>query len=403
VRRDLSLSGAANPTASSIRPIVLLSAAAFASAATLRVADPLLPQIAGEFVTTAGGASVIATSFAISYGLCQIVVGALGDRFGKYTVIAVATFLSGLTAASGALASSLAMLGVMRLLSGATAGAIIPLAMAYLGDVVAYEQRQTVLARFLSGQILGVIFGQIFGGLFGDTLGWRGVFVVLGAIYFIITALLVLELRSPRVVEQRSRDGGALLARNLALLQIGRVRIIIATAFVEAFFFFGGFVYLGAYLRHQFALSYLAVGTLLASFGIGGLIYASTVRPLVARLGERGLALAGGFTLAIAFGLVATATAPWRVAPLIAAIGAGFYMLHNTLQTNATQMAPASRGLAISLFAFCYFLGQAAGVAACGWAVDAFGYTPVFVVDGVMLLVTALAFRATLAKRPAAS
>jgi predicted MFS family arabinose efflux permease len=391
------------PETPSIRPIVLLSAAAFASAATLRVADPLLPQIAGEFVTTAGGASVIATAFAVSYGLCQIFVGALGDRFGKYTVIAVATFLSGLTAASGALASSLAMLGVMRLLSGATAGAIIPLAMAYLGDVVAYEQRQTVLARFLSGQILGVIFGQIFGGLFGDTLGWRGVFLVLGAIYLVITALLVLELRSPRVARHRIRDGGALLARNLALLQIGRVRIIIATAFVEAFFFFGGFVYLGAYLRHEFVLSYLAVGTLLASFGIGGLIYASTVRPLVARLGERGLALAGGLTLAIAFGLAAAAPAPWSVAPLIAAIGAGFYMLHNTLQTNATQMAPTARGLAISLFAFCYFLGQAAGVAACGWAVDEFGYAPVFVIDGAMLLVTALAFRATLAKRPAAS
>jgi MFS transporter, YNFM family, putative membrane transport protein len=368
----------------------------------LRVADPLLPQIAGEFVTTAGGASVIATSFAISYGLCQIFVGGLGDHFGKYTVIAVATFLSGLTAASGALASSLFMLGAMRLLSGATSGAIIPLAMAYLGDVVAYEQRQTVLARFLSGQILGVIFGQIFGGLFGDTIGWRGVFVVLSAIYFVITVLLVLELRSPRVVQQRSRDGGALLARNLALLQIGRVRIIILTAFVEAFFFFGGFVYLGAYLRHEFALSYLAVGTLLASFGVGGLIYASTVRPLVARLGERGLALAGGITLAIAFCLAAAAPAPLSVAPAIAAIGAGFYMLHNTLQTNATQMAPHSRGLAISLFAFCYFLGQAAGVAACGWAVDAFGYAPVFVVDGAMLLVTALAFRATLAKRAAA-
>jgi YNFM family putative membrane transporter len=386
-----------------IRPIVLLSAAAFASAATLRVADPLLPQIAGEFVTTSGGASVIATSFAISYGLCQIFVGALGDRFGKYTVIAAATFLCAVTAASCALATSLAMLGVMRLLSGATAGAIIPLAMAYLGDVVPYEQRQTVLARFLSGQILGVIFGQIFGGLFGDTLGWRGVFVVLGAIYFIITALLVVELRSRRVVQQRIRDGGALLARNLALLRIGRVRIIIATAFVEAFFFFGGFVYLGAYLRHEFALSYLAVGTLLASFGIGGLVYASTVRPLVARLGERGLALAGGITLAGAFCLAAAAPTPLSIAPLIAAIGAGFYMLHNTLQTNATQMAPTSRGLAISLFAFCYFLGQAAGVAACGWAVDEFGYAPVFVVDGAMLLVTALAFRATLAKPRIAS
>jgi YNFM family putative membrane transporter len=381
--------------APSIRPIVLLSAAAFASSATLRVVDPLLPQIAGEFATTAGGASVIATAFAVSYGLCQIFVGALGDRFGKYRVIAVATFLSGLTAASGALATSLDMLGVLRLLSGATAGAIIPLALAYLGDVVAYEQRQTVLARF--------IFGQIFGGLFGDTIGWRGVFLMLGAIYFVIAALLVVEIRSPRIVEHHSHDGGALLARNLALLQIRRVRIVIATAFVEAFFFFGGFVYLGAYLRQEFALSYLAVGTLLASFGIGGLLYASTVRPLVARLGERGLALAGGLTLALAFGLAAAAPAPWSVAPLIAAIGAGFYMLHNTLQTNATQMAPEARGLAISLFAFCYFLGQAAGVAACGWAVDAFGYAPVFVTAGAMLLVTAMAFRATLAKRPAAS
>jgi MFS transporter, YNFM family, putative membrane transport protein len=369
----------------------------------LRVADPLLPQIAGEFVTTAGGASVIATSFAISYGLCQIFVGGLGDHFGKYTVIAVATFLSGLTAASGALASSLFMLGAMRLLSGATSGAIIPLAMAYLGDVVAYEQRQTVLARFLSGQILGVVFGQIFGGLFGDTIGWRGVFVVLSAIYFVITVLLVLELRSPRVVQQRSRDGGALLARNLALLQIGRVRIIILTAFVEAFFFFGGFVYLGAYLRHEFALSYLKVGFLLASFGLGGLVYASTVRPLVARLGERGLVLAGGLTLAGAFGLAAAAPAPWSMAPAIAAIGAGFYMLHNTLQTNATQMAPEARGLAISLFAFCYFLGQAAGVAVCGWGVDELGYGPVFVGAGAMLLVVALAFRATLAKRAAAA
>ncbi len=386
-----------------VRPIVLLSAAAFASAATLRVADPLLPQIAGEFATTAGSASVIATYFAVSYGLCQVFVGALGDRFGKYTVIAVATLLSGLTAGAGAFAGSLAMLGALRLLSGATAGAIIPLAIAYLGDVVAYEQRQAALARFLSGQILGVIFGQIFGGLFGDTIGWRGVFIVLGALYLVIAALLAIEIRSSRVAQQRMRDGGALIARNLALLRIARVRIVILTAFVEAFFFFGAFVYLGAYARQEFTLSYLKVGLLLASFGIGGLVYASAVGSLVARLGERGLVLAGGIALAAAFTLAAAAPAPWSLAPAIAAIGAGFYMLHNTLQTNATQMAPHARGLALSLFAFCYFLGQAAGVAVCGWGVDAFGYRPVFIGAGAMLLVVAAAFRATLAKRPAAA
>ena len=35
-----------------VRPIVLLSAASFASVATMRVADPLLPQVAREFGVT---------------------------------------------------------------------------------------------------------------------------------------------------------------------------------------------------------------------------------------------------------------------------------------------------------------------------------------------------------------
>ena len=52
------------------------------------------------------------------------------------------------------------MLLAGRLLAGATAGAIIPLSMAWLGDVVPYEERQPVLARFLAGQILGLSTGS---------------------------------------------------------------------------------------------------------------------------------------------------------------------------------------------------------------------------------------------------
>jgi len=41
-------------------------------------------------------------------------------------------------------------------------------------------------------------------------------------------------------------------------------------------------------------------------------------------------------------------------------------MFHNTLQTHATQMAPQVRGTAVSMFASCFFLGQALGVSAAG-------------------------------------
>ena len=41
-----------------VRPIVVLSAAAFASVATMRVADPLIPQIAQELGVSAGDACI---------------------------------------------------------------------------------------------------------------------------------------------------------------------------------------------------------------------------------------------------------------------------------------------------------------------------------------------------------
>ena len=44
----------------------------------------------------------------------------------------------------------------------------MPISLAYIGDVVPYEQRQQVLGRFLAGQMLGQLFGQAAGGIIGD-------------------------------------------------------------------------------------------------------------------------------------------------------------------------------------------------------------------------------------------
>src|SRR3546814_20287377 len=83
--------------------------------------------------------------------------------------------LSGVIVAAGALAGSLEELALLRLLAGAITAAIIPLAMAHVGDMVPYDRRQTVLARFLTGQILGVVFGQAAGGALIEASDWRAV------------------------------------------------------------------------------------------------------------------------------------------------------------------------------------------------------------------------------------
>ncbi|PWC41178.1 MFS transporter [Azospirillum sp. TSO22-1] len=378
-----------------VRSIALLSLAAFASAATARVADPLLPQVAEEFGTSIAAASVVATGFTLAYGLCQVIYGPIGDRWGKYTLIAAVTLLSALGTGLAALAGDLATLGGLRLVSGATAAAIIPLSMAHIGDIVPYEVRQPVLARFMSGQIMGVIAGQAAGGALGEWIGWRGVFLALAAVYVGIGALLVRELRSPRVVQHRNPVSVAGLVSNfIALARSPRVRLVVGVVFVEGMLFFGGFTFVGAYVRQAYGLGYTAIGALLAAFGIGALVYTTTAARVVKALGQRNMVLAGGVLLALAFAAFALSP-PWWLLPLpIAVCGLGFYLFHNTLQTQATQMAPYARGVAVSVFASCFFLGQAAGVALGGPLAEAVGYPPLFLLAGATLPLLAALFRA---------
>jgi predicted MFS family arabinose efflux permease len=81
----------------------------------------------------------------------------------------------------------------------------------------------------------------------------------------------------------------------------------------------------------------------------------------------------------------------WHFAPLATlGIGLGFFMLHNTLQTEATQMTPEARGTSVALFASMYFIGQTVGVALAAPVMDRTGAQPLFMVSAVML--PALAF-----------
>jgi predicted MFS family arabinose efflux permease len=79
--------------------------------------------------------------------------------------------------------------------------------------------------------------------------------------------------------------------------------------------------------------------------------------------------------------------------------GMGLYMLHNTLQLHATQMAPNSRGAALALFAFCLFTGQSLGVWLASLLVDARGTLPVFLAAGGGLALLAFFFQRRLSLR----
>lgn len=387
------------------RAVALLSIASFASSASLRGTDALLPLLATEFGTTAGNAAAVITAFAVAYGLLQVVHGPVGDKVGKYQLIFATSALSTLGTIACALAPSIELLVAARFAAGATIGAIIPLAMAWIGDVVPYSRRQSVLAKFLIGQMVGVAAGASLGGVLGEHFGWRSLFYLLTAVYAVVSTLLWIELRynpithnDPRAAPSSIADG---FRRMALLLPQPWVRTMLATVFAEGALFYGSLAFVALHLHERLGMGLGASGGAIAIYAVGGMLYAAVSKKLVTRLGERGLALAGGLTIGAAFlGLLASPTAGWAMLCLLF-VGGGLYMLHNTLQVNATQMAPDSRGAAVALFALCLFSGQSVGVWLGGLVVDTWGTRPLFLISAIGLPLLALDFRRRLAKRTA--
>ncbi len=381
--------------------IRLISLATFFSGAGLRLCDGLLPRLATDFSITSGQAGAVVTSFSIAYGVAQLLFGPLGDRFGKALLICIALFGCVAGALASALAPDFGMLVWSRAAWGVAAAGVVPLSMAWVGDAVAFEERQATLARLLFGTLSGMMAGQLAGGLFADSpLGWRGAFAAMAAGFMLVGVLMVRRMRStPASSAPGSRAGH--VAQLRSVLAPPWCWAVLGAAFAEGVFLLGSLAFMPATLHERFGLSLSAAAGLIAFYAVGGLIYAAMARHLVARLGQARMVMIGGWIMGAGYLCWMLSPVAWTAAPVALAVGFGTYMLHNTLQTHATQMAPWARGTAVALFACSMFTGQALGALLTGWLHDQVGIRAALAAPVVMLPLTGWLFAQALRRRGA--
>ena len=174
--------------------------------------------------------------------------------------------------------------------------------------------------------------------------------------------------------------------------------LVLGTVLLEGLFVFGGLSYLASSLTDRFGINYAYAGLMVAGFGVGGLVYSVSVKRLIGRVGELGILLLGGALLGVAFVSVGLMPSWHWFVPTVIVLGMGYYTMHGTLQTKATELAPEARGTAVSLFAFFFFMGQATGPQLLGSVLKSRGYGAAFIVAGVGLLTTAVVSRALFAR-----
>jgi predicted MFS family arabinose efflux permease len=129
--------------------------------------------------------------------------------------------------------------------------------------------------------------------------------------------------------------------------------------------------------------------------------YMAVGRLLIRRLGQQRMVFVGGAMVGVC-ALVLAYTPHWAPAvPASFLAGFGFFMFHNTMQTNATQMAPHARGTAVSLFSSFLFLGQSIGVVVASSLVERIGTPAVVALGGLCMALEGCFFAWMLSRKNA--
>jgi YNFM family putative membrane transporter len=322
----------------------------------LYVAIPLAPVLGaglgGDATTTLG------TAF-FAYAAGFLVFGPLSDRYGRKTVLVPGIAVMAVATAGLAVAPSLSVVGLLRVLQGFAAGCFSPVALAYLSEALPRRSRTVAIGAVSTAYLVAGITGQVYASAVAIAWGWRWVFgaaaVALAAIVLVLVAVLRDVPRDPAPISlaRRFRQLGGLVARReLALPCLAVFTVMLS--------FVAMYSALAPYLEH-FGLDQAAIVSVRLG-GLPGMMVAPFAGAWVARFGTVRTAVAG-YAITAA-GLAGEAVASGSIWALVVASNvfvAGVAITSTAMVTLFGDRAGHARGAGTSLYGFVLFLGASTG------------------------------------------
>ena len=287
------------------RPLLIIFLTIFVNLIGFGIIIPLLPFYAETF-----GASpvIIGLLFAV-FSLCQLLaapaLGDLSDRYGRRPVLIFSLAGTVLSFVMMALAQSLTMLFLARIVDGLSGGNIST-ARAYVADVTEPHERARAYGFIGAAFGLGFILGPALSGVLAR---YSYTAPIWAAAALTVVAMVMAWLWLPETVH-RTRAGVGNPFRFLwPMLRrpgIGRMLVI---DFVYWFAFAIFQTTFALFTARRFGFDAPHTGYVFSVFGIlGALVQGFLIHPLVGRIGDKALFMLG--SLLAAAGLVAAVLAP---------------------------------------------------------------------------------------------
>jgi len=194
-----------------VKVVALIAAGYFFDVIDLIVLGSLIPDMIQSKFATGAEAGLVGSATVFGMFIGAAGQGEFSDRWGRKTVYQFNLLLFGVFTILGALAPSVFWLMVCRFIAGLGLGGEQPLAFAYAGEYSPKAIRGRILAivHFIGGACVWPI-ASLFTLFFRDSIGWRGVWVVIGIGALIVWVFRFALPESPRYLATHGRGKEAL-------------------------------------------------------------------------------------------------------------------------------------------------------------------------------------------------
>src|SRR3954464_6377599 len=200
------LKRATSPSPRVILAVLSLGGIAYSLLQSLVV--PALPQIQESLHTTESAVGWVLTAFLLSASVATPIVGRLGDMYGKERLLMIVLLMLGLGTLISAIASSLWLMILGRVIQGA-GGGIFPLAFSIIRDEFPNERVPGAIGLVSSLLGIGGGAGVVFAGVVTEHLSYHWLFwfplgVILATAYLTWPYIPQSPVKTPAEIDYRA-------------------------------------------------------------------------------------------------------------------------------------------------------------------------------------------------------
>ena len=326
---------------------------------------PVLPFLAEKV----GGSPTELGWLMAVYSLMQLFFapmwGRISDRIGRKPVMVIGIAGLAISFFIMAMADSLWVLFVARIIGGILSSANMPTAMAYVADITTPEERGKGMGIIGAATGLGFIFGPAIGGIFSKA-SLTFPFYIAGVVAVLTLVFVIFQLKESLTAEKRALHSEhkesmwQAFEGLLTVMFILQLIITLSMAGLEATF---------AYFAAKRAdIDTVQLGYIFMIMGFGSaIVQGGLVGPMTKKFGEGAVIRMGILVSAIGFVLILFSHNFWTSAVFLTIFGLGNGVIRPAISALLTKKSATGHGSVTGLLSSFDSFGRIAGPPIGGW------------------------------------